>query len=165
MPLFRKVSVPTNASGQLLLSSMPGRVDGLEKYWENIKNLPVHAIVCLTSDEEIAKKSPTYLEAIRAATVPCARWPMPVPDYGVPDSGDEFLQLADRVAESLKQGDNVLIHCGAGIGRTGTFAVLVLMRLRVPLEKALGLVKTAGSGPENETQRAFLKKMSANTDG
>ena len=165
MPFFRKVAVPSNASGQLLLHSMPGRVEGLEQCWENVKTLPVHVIVCLTSDDEIAKKSPTYLAAIKTATVPCARWSIPVPDYGVPDSSDEFVQLADRVAESLKQGDNVLIHCGAGIGRTGTFAVLVLMRLRIPLKKALGLVKTAGSGPENETQRAFLRDMSANTDG
>ena len=165
MALFRNVSVPPHASGQLVLHRMPGRHEDIEECWDEVKRLPVHAIVCLASDKEIAEKSPHYFSAIEQAAVPCERWPLPVPDYGVPESAGEFLSLADRVAESLKQGDNILVHCGAGIGRTGTFAVLVLMRLRIPLDEALKRVQAAGSGPENGPQHAFLEKMRPNTDG
>lgn len=165
MSLFRKVALPANASGQLFLHSMPGRVEDLEKCWSEVKSLPVHFMVCLASDEEIAKKSPKYFSAIQKATVPCQRWPFAVLDYGVPKDGEEFFRLADHVAESLKQGHNILVHCGAGIGRTGTFATLVLMRLRLPLEEALKRVRAAGSAPETPEQRAFLETMRPNTDG
>ena len=125
----------------------------------------VHSIVSLTSDEEISKKSPSYASAIANGSVPCHRWSLSVPDRGAPDNESEFLNLASEVSESLKSGKNVMVHCGAGIGRTGMFAALVLMRLRVPLEEALRRVKAAGSSPETSEQSAFLERMRPNTDG
>ena len=76
-----------------------------------------------------------------------------------------LFRSASEIAESLKTGQNVLVHCGAGIGRTGTFAVLVLMRLRLGLEEAMTFVKVAGSCPETSGQRGFLERMRPNTDG
>jgi len=162
---FRKVSVPTHVSGQLVLHGMPGRHEDIEQCWNEVKRLPVRAIVCLATDHEIGKTSSNYSLAIQRATVPCVRWPLPIPEYGVPESAERVLRLADRVAQSLKQGDNILVHCRAGIGRTGTFAALVLMRLGVPLEDALHRVQAAGSGPENDSQYAFLESMRPKTDG
>jgi len=165
MAFFREVSVPSNAAGRLLLHSMPGRRERLDECWREAESVPVHAIICLASDEEIAQKSPSYLAAITSGDVPCQRWPLGVPDYGVPSDESGFLDLASQVADSLKNGLNVLVHCGAGIGRTGMFAALVLMRLRIPLEESLKRVKAAGSGPETAAQRAFLDRMRGNTDG
>jgi len=165
MALFRKVEVPDNAAGQLLLHSMPGRGEKIHECWTEIKAIPIHSIVSLTSDDEIAHKSPSYSSAIANGTVPCERWTLPVKDYGIPENKDEFWRLSVRVAESLKSGQNVLVHCGAGIGRTGTFATLVLMGLRLQLEEALRRVKAAGSGPETSEQHAFLERMRPNTDG
>jgi len=165
MALFREVSVPSNAGGRLLLHSMPGRREKLDDCWSEVKSVPVHVIVSLASDEEISQKCPSYLAAIASGAVPCQRWPLGVPDYGVPSDESAFLELASQVADSLKNGQSVLVHCGAGIGRTGTFAALVLMRLRVPLEESLKRVKAAGSGPETSAQRAFLDRMRGNTDG
>src|SRR5262245_41196978 len=84
MALFREVLVPCNAAGRLLLHSMPGRRENLDDCWREIDSLQVHAIVCLASDEEIAQKSPSYLTAIASGAVPCQRWQLGVPDYGVP---------------------------------------------------------------------------------
>jgi protein-tyrosine phosphatase len=165
MAFFREVSVPSNAAGRLLLHSMPGRREKLDDCWREVKSVPVHAIVCLASDEEISQKSPSYLAAIDSGMVSCQRWALGVPDYGVPDNESAFLHLASQVADSLKSGQNILVHCGAGIGRTGMFATLVLMRLRVPFDESLKFVKAAGSGPETSAQRAFLERMRGNTDG
>lgn len=164
MVLFREVSAPSNVAGRLLLHSMPGRRENLDDCWREIESLPIHVIVCIASDEEISRKSPSYLAAITSGAVPCQRWLFGVPDYGVPSDESAFLDLASQVADSLKKGQNVLIHCGAGIGRTGMFAALVLMRLRVPIEESLKRVKVAGSGPETSAQRALLDRMRGNID-
>src|SRR5437867_769240 len=106
MALFREVSVPSNAAGRLLLHSIPGRREELDDCWSEVESVPVHVIVCLASDEEISQKSPSYLAAIASGAVPCQRWPLAVPDYGVPCDESAFLDLAAQVADSLKNGQN-----------------------------------------------------------
>ena len=93
MTLFRRVSLPVNASGQLLLHSMPGRNERIDQCWNEIRSVPVDAMVSLASDEEIAAKSPSYSAAIGSGAVPCDRWVLPIEDYGIPNDEDEFVRL------------------------------------------------------------------------
>lgn len=46
------------------------------------------------------------------------------PDHGVPSSPAEFLSFTDKIRETRKDDSPVVVHCSAGIGRTG---VLILM--------------------------------------
>ena len=44
------------------------------------------------------------------------------PDYGVPDSVSPFMTLNRRVMSSWnKDKGPIIVHCSAGVGRTGTF--------------------------------------------
>ncbi|XP_060523281.1 tyrosine-protein phosphatase non-receptor type 4 isoform X2 [Cylas formicarius] len=67
------------------------------------------------------------------------------PDHGVPDSPCQFLKFTDDVRGSRSGAAPVVVHCSAGIGRTG---VLVLMETAVCLMEAgepvypLEIVKT-----------------------
>ena len=70
-----------------------------------------------------------------------------------------FWQFADDLAASLKKGDAILMHCGAGIGRTGTMATAVLMALGTAREAALRAVQAAGSHPETPSQRLLLSSQ------
>jgi protein-tyrosine phosphatase len=50
-----------------------------------------------------------------------------------------------------------LIHCGAGIGRTGTLAAGVLIVLGMDEPDALKNVDDAGSHPERRSQREVIR--------
>jgi protein-tyrosine phosphatase len=135
---------------------MPGRDEPLAQTLEHLRSHGVEVIVCLAGPDEIRRKSPEYAAAIDAKTLPCAIEVFPVPDFGVPDDREAFWTLASSVARRLSAGSRVLIHCGAGIGRTGTFATTVLLALGEPRAKARQAVSAAGSHPETAEQEALV---------
>ena len=46
------------------------------------------------------------------------------PDWGCPANCDAFLRLVDAVDEHNSSGGPIVVHCSAGIGRTGTFCTV-----------------------------------------
>ena len=56
----------------------------------------------------------------------------PISDFGVPDDDDRFERSVLDAAQHLKASGHVLVHCGAGIGRTGMYAIAVLLALEIP---------------------------------
>lgn len=95
-----------------------------------------------------------YAEWLRAS--PDARW-FPIPDFHAP-ALDDALPILDEVAQFLRDGRPVLMHCSAGIGRAGTMAVAVLMTLGVPWSDALARVAhdRRGAGPEVGAQSRLI---------
>ena len=79
----------------------------------------------------------------------------------MPGDREAFWALANRVAKRLTAGDRMVIHCGAGIGRTGMLAVCVLLALGEPPARAEQAVSAAGSHPETEAQRALVSWCAA----
>ena len=56
------------------------------------------------------------------------------PDHGVPDDASDFLEFIIRVRQHrVGMGEPSVIHCSAGIGRTG---VLILMETAMCLVEA-----------------------------
>src|SRR5258708_3263169 len=52
----------------------------------------------------------------------------PIPDRSVPN-GNDIRVVADSLAEEVKLGKAIGVHCRAGIGRSSMMAALVLTRL------------------------------------
>jgi len=160
MTSFREVRLSNTVPGRLLLHSMPGRYEPLDDTREEVRRLRVSKIICLAPLNEIRAKSPDYAQALSAGAVPCALSMFPVCDYQAPDDEAAFRQVAIEVAKSLGRGENVLVHCGAGIGRTGMFAIAILMVLGLHDRDARRRVADAGSSPERAAQEEALRRFS-----
>jgi protein-tyrosine phosphatase len=116
-------------------------------------------IIRLASLDEVREKSPDYYRALEKGEI---AWPVedcPVPDGGIPEDEQAFLQTAQHAADWLRTGERVLVHCSGGIGRTGMFAICTLMALGMSLDAAERAVLEKGSGPENDVQRDFIRRV------
>lgn len=84
------------------------------------------------------------------------------PDFGVPEVEDRrfILNLADTV-RALTNDDNAerIIHCSAGVGRTGTFIALYSMLRRLRREKEDGLEKGAGLQPREPDRDEIFEEV------
>ncbi len=154
--MFRRVDLPARITGKLLLHSMPGRYEAIEKVWHHVRSEDVRAIVCLTDQAEIREKSSEYAEALEAGTVPCSMLLFEIPDRGAPEDRDGFWILAGEVAKRLQSGEAVLIHCAGGVGRTATLAISVLLALGQPASEARTIVSRAGSTVETTPQSSLI---------
>jgi len=73
---------------------------------------------------------------------------LPIPDYGVPTDpeAEDYGPLIEDVAERLKKGETVVIHCRGGLGRSGMFAASVLVALGRAAGEAIEAVREAREG-------------------
>ncbi len=150
--MFRSVTLPEPTSGKLFLHSMPGRWEAWEEFAAEVQRLGIDTVVCLTPEDEIEKESPEYARAIKSGALPFQRESFPLPDHGVPEEREKYTELVTRIAGLVSSGRKVLVHCGAGIGRTGTFAICLPLALGFNLSEAQREVRNAGFFPDNERQ-------------
>jgi Dual specificity phosphatase, catalytic domain len=115
-------------------------------------------VVCLCERFELDGYWPEYIEWLSSPDAH-SLW-RPVHDFGVPPV-EAMRALVSEIGRRLDAGEGVLVHCGAGIGRSGTVAVAVLMHYGVDRPTALDIVRTArpGAGPEVGAQTELLEKL------
>jgi atypical dual specificity phosphatase len=79
----------------------------------------------------------------------------PVDDFGAP----ELAQLKDVVNwinKEVSAGGKVLVHCFAGIGRTGTVLIACMLNKGMGMSAAIEKVLSLGSSPQSDEQMAVL---------
>lgn len=86
----------------------------------------------------------------------------PIVDRSVPTSRAETLRLASRLADLLKEGKPVGIHCRQGIGRASLIAACTLNQIGVSAAAAFALIGAARGlvVPETAEQERWVENFS-----
>jgi len=120
----------------------------------------------LTRDGELPPYQPALAElaAGNGQLVDYRRFP--ITDFGLPKR-QQMLATLDALDAAIHQGQQVYLHCWAGVGRTGTTVGCYLVRHGMAPGQAIAHLlehyRTASqsllhpSSPETEAQRAFIR--------
>ena len=174
---LRITMVHTPGGGTLGLVHCPGRnqMNDPGRRWrrdlaadvECIATWRPSAVLTLIEAHEFSRLGvPELARAVKANGL---EWHhLPIPDMGAP--GSDFVDAWDRakgrVLGSLRSGERVLIHCAAGLGRTGMLAAKLLTELGMSPADAIGRVRAARPGAiETEAQAAWVSSGPTLGDG
>jgi predicted protein tyrosine phosphatase len=153
---LRRVHLPPEVPGQLWLGAMPGRFEAWSAFEAQAERSRLRLVVCLTPRSELAELSPDYHAAVVAGRV-SFRWQLvAMRNFGLPEDPAAFRRDIATIAGALDAGDAVMLHCAAGMGRTGTAAACVLKALGLSVDEALQRVRDAGSNPQNAEQSGLV---------
>ena len=117
----------------------------------------VATLVTLLERHEIATLGNLSREARRAGV----SWlHFPIPDMGVPPRAEPARALVARILRTLERGENVVVHCWAGLGRTGTIVACCLVARGVPPPRAIALTRAARPGAvQRPEQEQFVREF------
>jgi protein-tyrosine phosphatase len=120
-------------------------------------------MVCLNERHELEDRYPAYVEWLTSGNRRRVVW-FPIHDLHAPPLYDAIPFLDDLVLR-LDHGERLLMHCGAGIGRAGTMAACLLVRLGAGAPDALDVVAAHRpmAGPEMGVQRDLVDAVAAAT--
>ncbi|GAA0224850.1 hypothetical protein GCM10010492_23760 [Saccharothrix mutabilis subsp. mutabilis] len=137
--------------GRLSTSGHPEGVAEVERWTA----AGVDIVVCALTDREIAE-----LDLADAPDAARDHRHLPIPDFGVPTDLDHQLH---RLAEDIREGRHVLVHCWGGIGRSSLLAAaLLVLDGASPAAAWQAIAEARGRDvPETADQRAWLDTFAA----
>ena len=164
-------SVLTLGTVRFLLTHLPGRahVDGQGRVWSRnldadllaLKHWGADAVICLVEPHELTTMGvPDYVNAV--ARHGMALFQLPITDMSTPSSAFEtaWTNQAKALEPLLLGPARVVVHCAAGLGRTGLFCGELLVRAGIPAQEAIQMVRAVRPGAiETNAQEHYLTTL------
>lgn len=146
--------------GQLFAMPMPS-CDQLEQLMSALRADGIDSVVSLLEHAESKKLGLAEEQsACHAAEMQFRQFP--IPDFGVP-LPEELHRLITQLADDLKAGHRIVVHCRGGIGRTGLVCSCILVASGMDADSAMNLVKLKRGRcvPETEAQTNIIRQFAA----
>ena len=154
---LRIAEVPMPVADSLGITHCPGRngMDSAGCHWkrnlrDDLRDLTAwgaSAVLTLVEDHEFARLGvPEFATEIRRTGL--AWYHMAIPDMSVPGKAfdEAWARHGNRIFESLRAGERVLVHCAGGLGRSGMIAAKLLAALGASTNHAVAAVRRARPG-------------------
>jgi ADP-ribosyl-[dinitrogen reductase] hydrolase len=80
-------------------------------------------------------------------------------NFGIPNLNqyDELNSHIQTISQRILNGENIYIHCMAGLGRTGMIAALILTKLGLSAQQSIKVIRDNRPGSiETEAQENFV---------
>ena len=154
LPFF---GIDTNGLFRLAIMPHPPGGDRLDEAIRSLRANRVDVLVSMLLEDEAGQLGLSE-EGHLCATHEIQFLSFPILDHGIPDSTDDAIAFARRLGSLLETGKIVVIHCFAGIGRSGLMAAATMILAGFTTEDAI-LRVTAARGcmsPETLPQRDWL---------
>ncbi len=149
--------VGTMGNGFIAIMAHPSLEPEAAASIANIARLNIRLVVSLLEPAEARRLG---LDAERSAVKAHGMEyiSFPIPDMGLPSSVDDFARLTFTLFTQINVGANTLVHCRAGIGRSGLFSAGVLLHVGMSAEEAFDYVSQMRGlrVPETPEQHQWL---------
>jgi len=135
----------------------------LEDELHRLKQCGIDAVVSLLEPEEaewlgLAKEGPTAIK------IGLGFYSYPIPDTQVPPDEIAFRAFVIALAERLRDGERLGVHCRGSIGRSTVTAACTLIHMGWRAEDALAAIEAARGCPVPDTpeQQRWILNYEAN---
>ena len=154
--------IELRSRGRLAILPRPRGEDWLEDEVSSWRDAGFDVVVSMLTPDEVQElgleREPEFCSTNGMHLI----W-FPIPDRGVPASGNATIALTEQLEALLDEGKTIGVHCRQGIGRSALIAACVLVASGEEPSNAFTRIAAArgSSVPDTQEQRDWVIKFSS----